>query len=619
MTGGKVGELRPSQMLYNFGVGGVVDLPQLSVMILGLDEWETAQMRPLSEERLLAAVRRWLGQQVNRLAEAPLSRDAAGAVNPWDDAARIGIPVAPFPGWAICPVCKRLAPLDGGSFELQNKSRRWQDVHFSHQTCNAQNNSRRKRPVIPARFVVACADGHLDEFPWVYFVHNGETACKAILQLSEYGASGAAADIWIKCLTCSKRRNMSEAFGESAKRTMPMCRGRHPHLNKFEGTGCDQQMKTMLLGASNLWFPVTLSALTIPTKGTQLAELVDKHWSYLNQASSRDLLQFTVTMLQSNGQLTDLRKYSIDDLWPLVEAKRAGQVAEEEKTDMKEPEWLVFSQPDPARNSADFELTVAAPPTGFENYFEKVVLLHRLREVTALLGFTRIESPADYRETGEEVPMAPIARQSTTWVPAIEVRGEGIFLQFKEEALRAWEESALQREYQRKTADAHINWRTQRNLDPKIGMPNARQMLMHSFAHALMQQFAIECGYNVASLRERIYSRLPGEEGGPMAGVLIYTAAPDSEGTLGGLVALGRPEVLGRHIEQALERVQLCAGDPLCAEHDPLQATGALHWAACHSCLFSPETSCEKGNKYLDRALLVTTIKSGDRAYFSVQ
>jgi hypothetical protein len=126
---------------------------------------------------------------------------------------------------------------------------------------------------------------------------------------------------------------------------------------------------------------------------------------------------------------------------------------------------------------------------------------------------------------------------------------------------------------------------------------------------------AVECGYTTASIRERIYSRNPGDQG-PMAGVLIYTAAPDSQGTLGGLVSLGEPDSLGRHLDQALEGVRLCASDPLCAEHHPRESL-TLHAAACHACLFAPETSCERGNKYLDRAVLVGTVQRSDLAFFN--
>ena len=100
-----------------------------------------------------------------------------------------------------------------------------------------------------------------------------------------------------------------------------------------------------------------------------------------------------------------------------------------------------------------------------------------------------------------------------------------------------------------------------------------------------------------------------------MAGVLLYTAAPDSEGTLGGLVSLGETNVLATHLDAALDQVRLCASDPLCAEHAPQEAV--LYGAACHACLFAPETSCERGNKYLDRGVLVDTFGHKTNAFFS--
>ena len=102
-----------------------------------------------------------------------------------------------------------------------------------------------------------------------------------------------------------------------------------------------------------------------------------------------------------------------------------------------------------------------------------------------------------------------------------------------------------------------------------------------------------------------------------MAGILIYTAAPDSEGTLGGLVSLGETQMLERHLEQALESLEICASDPLCAETEPDQAFLSLHGAACHNCLLLPETSCERGNRYLDRSVLMPTLEHGEFAFFA--
>ena len=129
-----------------------------------------------------------------------------------------------------------------------------------------------------------------------------------------------------------------------------------------------------------------------------------------------------------------------------------------------------------------------------------------------------------------------------------------------------------------------------------------------------MRELALECGYSATSIRERIYASLPGA-GVDMAGVLIYTAAPDSEGTLGGLVRLGEPKMLGRLIAQALEHADLCAADPLCAEHDPIPDR-SLHAAACHACTFAPETGCEQGNRFLDRAAVIPTMTTAAAAFF---
>ena len=162
---------------------------------------------------------------------------------------------------------------------------------------------------------------------------------------------------------------------------------------------------------------------------------------------------------------------------------------------------------------------------------------------------------------------------------------------------------------------AHRHWRAQRKLEPSLGFPGLRYVLLHSLSHALIRQFSVECGYAAASLKERIYSSTPDDEEA-MAGILIYTAAPDSEGTLGGLVTLGETANLEQHLDQALEGLEICSSDPLCAETQPEQAFLSLHGAACHNCLFLPETSCERGNRYLDRTVLVPTMERAEFAFF---
>jgi hypothetical protein len=563
-------------------------------------------------------VKEVLGQQVKALRSAPVVVDNY-QVSQFDSSALVGIPVAPFPRWMVCPYCRRLAPLASGLFKLETAYRTDQ-IRYVHANCTKPG----KPPtVVPARFIVACKNGHFDDFPWREFVHHGPTSCKGGLKLLELTATGEAAGIEVRCEgeNCGATRRMSDAFKMDLK-ALPVCKARRPHLRDHDECGCktplglDMRMEPMLQGASNSWFGITLSALAIPQASDKLKQLVDDHWTVLDKVQSEQNVEL---LLQVTTQLRDLAEYSATEIWQAVQAKKTALPAEgTDATDLKTPEWEVFSDPASAESSRDFQLRVVPPPKRYADYFEKVVLAERLREVRALVGFSRIESPSDYDNPTAFPPdqRARLSRKDPTWVPGSEIRGEGLFFQFKEERVRKWCEEKAEK-HEGIFLEAHMRWRIARKLDPPHEFfPGIRFVLLHSFAHALIRQLAVECGYTTASLRERIYSRNPSGDGPEMAGVLIYTAAPDSEGTLGGLVSLGKPETLERHLDQALDNMRLCASDPLCAEHHPFRDGNTLHAASCHACLFAPETSCERGNKYLDRAVLVSTVEQSDLAFF---
>ena len=126
----------------------------------------------------------------------------------------------------------------------------------------------------------------------------------------------------------------------------------------------------------------------------------------------------------------------------------------------------------------------------------------------------------------------------------------------------------------------------------------------------MMIEVALESGYPASSIKERVYA-LQGVENGHQGrryGVLIYTASTGAQGTLGGLV--GSASRIAQILENALARIGICSNDPVCADHDPTNANDdrSLHGAACHGCLLVAETSCEKRNEFLDRALLVETM-----------
>jgi hypothetical protein len=589
----------------------MVDLPGLSVMVMGLNDWDPTHAVEISELRLLAAVKHHLGSQVERLLSPPIAPDTTVVPGPFDESALIGVPVAPFPRWVVCPSCRLLAPLGSGLFVLKVDPYRPDRTRYVHQICPI---GPRPPTANPARFLVACAKGHLEDFPWMAFVHRG-VACPALLRFHELGVSGEAADVEVRCDVCQAQRRLVEAFGEEGRRSLPSCRGRRPHLRDYE-EGCDELVRAILLGASNSWFAIVVSVLSVPSESGKLEQLVEAHWAVLSQATSRDI----VAAFRAIGQLRAFAQYTDDQVWQAIEAYRAPSTAEPSgEVDLKRPEWDALFRPDPGRNTEDFRLVTVPSPPEYAQSFAQVVLAERLREVRALIGFTRIESPGDFGEEAYVTPerRAPLSRTPPQWLPASEVRGEGVFIQFREEAIRSWLAERGQRAHEADFLEAHRGWRRIRRLDPvDAGFPGLRYVLLHTFSHALMRQLALECGYTAASIRERVYSAPPDDPKGPMAGVLLYTAAPDSEGTLGGLVSLGEPSRLGRLIDQALEAARLCASDPLCAEHHPWRDGQSLHAAACHACLFVPETSCERGNRYLGRAVLVETVHAPDLAFF---
>jgi hypothetical protein len=195
------------------------------------------------------------------------------------------------------------------------------------------------------------------------------------------------------------------------------------------------------------------------------------------------------------------------------------------------------------------------------------------------------------------------------WLPAIEVFGEGIYFELGEDRIRQWQQDNQTWLQDRLSDQFLLRLQDVFQTLPPLGAADrawaSRYLLVHSLAHVLINQFVFECGYSTASLRERLY--VSADVNAPMAGILIYTAAGDSEGTLGGLVRLGRPERLGPVVRRALSRASWCSADPVCSENLGGQGSRLANLAACHACILLPETSCETVNQGLDRATIVGT------------
>jgi hypothetical protein len=604
--------------MFTGGVGGLIELPNFTVMVQGLDEWNYSRLGDadptIHEPRLLAAVRaRYGSPAVSQLRAAPWMEGQAD--DPNGPANQVGVPVLPFPAWFRCTSCSQLSSLDSGAFGFTNQvASRPFEAQFVHKNCR-----RRDRFAVPARFLVGCLNGHLDEFPFAWFVHRGEECAESrypSLRMIDFGRD-AAANVRIECASCGKQRNMLEAQGRGGMENLPACRGRHAHLGVFDQ--CDQPSRLLVLGASNQWFGTTVNALSVPpSQASALETAIDRLWDRLRMVTSYEVMEFAYAQLFA----ADMQPWPIDEVWSAVEGRRARESGEmsagvsfggmvDERQDLLGPEWLLLTADPPPEPSADFAVRSAGVPSMAAGLIADVRQVERLRLVRALIGFTRFDAPDP--DDPELVTTARLSREAVpNWVPATEVRGEGLFVRLHPEALAAWERRAsdpIVRDQHRQAFGRFQRNRYSERIprppdwDWAQHWPGLRYYLIHSLAHVVLRAISLECGYAAASLAERIYAR--DDDSDSMAGFLIYTSVPDAEGTLGGLVSLGEPGRFSLMLERALGDARACSSDPLCAETVPSHTSDACYAASCHVCMFLSETSCERGNRFLDRRLVV--------------
>ncbi len=577
----RAGKLRASQIVTQFGPGSLVDLPDLSMVLAGIDDWNTATSLMISEPRLQKALR------VRHFKTPPY-------LDP--DSQLGGVPARIFPQFLVCPRCNRLARHNEFEFTERGSQHICKDGN-----CLGKGNAR----AYPARFMVACPNGHLDDFPWHHWVHPESADCSSTLRLEDSARTGSISDLAVYCGEHDARMLFASAFGKAGAERLPACTGNRPWLSDSDPEPCDQPLRVLLRGASNAYFSVTASALSIPPWSNPLQSTVSKYEAELAKVDSLGKLE----VLLEAVNLPDLEVFDPEQIWSALQELRV--IDQVESLDLRVDEYQAFlGATGPADYRSDFKVAPVQRPTAADGVLDKVVKAVRLREVRAIRGFTRIDSIPDIGEMGEvealDAGLAPLAAARTDWLPGVEMNGEGIFVTLDELALQEWELGDDVTTYEKASIKAQERWHAARGavVEPK----SARFVLVHSLAHLLIRRLELEAGYSGSSLRERIYVS------DEMAGFLIYTATPDSEGTLGGLVELARPEDFGPMLDRALEAAKLCANDPFCSTRKASDAGSHLNGAACNACLLLPETSCEQGNHFLDRSLVVSTMSgSGTR------
>ena len=402
----------------------------------------------------------------------------------------------------------------------------------------------------------------------------------------------------------------------SYNKNIGFCPGERPWLGNDTNEICDvpvEELKVVQRGGTNLWFGETRSSIYIPQD--------------LGSAADRKILQIANNIKEkvlnhlSNGEIdkilikayADIYCVDFDELLKClsecINTENNEEIEDEDKYRLVEYKALTSNCGSDSHDLFVANHKIIEFSDLIHPYFDSISYVYKVKETRALIGFSRLEPQLD--KSVDDFKKQLTKDGTTTWVPAIQVSGEGIFIQFNENCIKRWKSK------QSIVANAEkmkINFnKSCFKASNKIAVLNPEYVLIHTFSHILINELSKKCGYGSSSLRERLYVSKDGCN--KMFGVLIYTASGDSEGSLGGLVREAMPGRIEDTIINALNQAQWCSADPFCITSNG-QGPDSCNLGACHNCALLPETSCENGNRMLDRGMLIGPASNPEDGYF---
>ncbi len=597
--------VRAAQAVLQYGVGAMVDFPDQTLVTAAPEYWNGTSR--IFDDRFAKAL------------------DVEYFALPTD------ISYARFPEWYFCPKCRTFQSLSKWIAEYKRKAK-GKMLELDENMVNHMQCPQCKQDLVVARIVTVCEDGHLNDFPWIKWVHaqSKKPVCGNPSLKFKTGASGSEGleGLTVEC-ACGAHTTLKDAFDKDIFERMDKedgslgfkCEGCHPfrHTKEF----CDKYPRTVQRGASSVYFPVTHSSLVIPPYADKLNTKIEQSNAYAEciikiedeetpeeelELIKKRLPKWTEKIaLEIGASQSDVEKILIGKwLNPTAEPIDVTSV----KYRFEEYMALTGEISTPKGSLGDFSRDSMPIEKYGLPHIKSISLVDKIRVVNALTGFSRIAPVMNENDAG----FVSIKRPGTKWYPAYEVRGEGIFIEFKQNDIDAWiQQNPEVAERARKLNDNYANsfiGRTHpRSISPKF-------VMLHTISHLLITQLSFECGYSIASLSERLYCS-EASDGKEMAGILIYTASGDSEGTLGGLVRQGYPDTLPRIFKKAIRSAKTCSNDPVCIMSHG-QGRDSLNLAACHACALLPETCCEERNAFLDRGMIIGTFENREIGFWSV-
>jgi hypothetical protein len=622
------GPVRRGQLISPFGPGAMMILPDgVSVICGGLDHWfkhesgDThnidAREYQVDEWRLAARL------NVAHFYLPPDHRRVRRHDPPTNS--YLTVPFLRFPQWHYCTRCGRMRKVP-----LVTKGR------IKCAECEALGWT---RYIVQVPFVAMCDAGHIQDFPWIEWVYRTASPPQnpPPMRLQSTGGmtlSGQKVKVdggperSLAGITNASPDGMDTELSRllDSSRTPYLCPGLRPWLGIEQGDGCGRPVRGTLRSAANVYFAQVHNSIYLPrSEDSTVAEAIllleqPPLSTFIGILTGAGVRPASAQLKQQFGDLVggftdrqlDLAITTVCE-GAAAEQQRQRAAGDDAETGFRRQEY------DTLISSADFDQLVLRPAelrrfaTSFSRYFSHVTLVHKLRETRALTGFTRVFATSD-RPLAELQAMLRLTEPEEKWLPAYLVFGEGVFLTLNEERLRQWEALREVQQRAQPLLERHAAQRQARHLrDWHIG---PRYVLLHTLAHLIINRLTFECGYSSAALRERLY--VSEDQNAPMAGLLLYTAAGDAEGTLGGLVRMGKHGRLEPLLARALNAARWCSADPVCMEmgRSGGQGPDSLNLAACHGCSLVPETACEQFNRLLDRGLVIGAFDNPIIGYF---
>lgn len=467
-----------------------------------------------------------------------------------------------------------------------------------------------KDPNTNVRFVCACPDGHLDEVKWNYAVHGNENQCK--MDYFYWNAGGSSlSSINIKCPKCGSETNMSEVYQKYFK-----CTGRLPEKEiPEENYGicftiprsyrCNQRMRVIQRQSTSLRIANTLTLLKIPKYDKPISNIlqIGEVAALLGGLISAHLDENTsVTVLKGAPNIANETKEIIFNYIKNNGYLELVNLATELYNKDIEVDNILIEEFETLKGDQVCSDNFCKGPSsnynikfGEKEFPFKVYPVDKIKTVTAQIGYQRKPYLKKDRDTGKIIESPTVSSgavrplDGTCWYPVYEGIGEGIFITSDENPIQYLNLKDIAEEWIEKKPQYTDRWRDNEVKNPVF-------VWWHTLSHALIRALSFFSGYSSASIRERIYID-PNNNGG----IFLYTTSAGEDCSMGGLVESS--EKFNLIMEEALKSVSLCSYDPLCSKVriSPDRVNGA----ACIYCLLVPETSCEHGNMWLDRHLIL--------------